>query len=598
MTIIENIQSFSNPLSSKVDRLKSLLDDLSTEEIPWVIEYLKITSQNSTTLLSKEEVTTDILTILYGSQTGNSKGVATLLAEDIKDNGVNVRIISTADYDYKKIKKETHLILVISTHGEGEPPDSALGFYNFIMSARAPKLNTLMYSIIGLGDSSYEFFCKTAMDFDERFKNLGATPITDRIECDIDYDDAIDQWQCQNSPYLVELLNRRSSNTSNSITPLSLSDNPNRNYTKIDPYRADLLEKKKITGRKSAGEVWHLEIDIENSGIHYEPGDSLGVWFKNDEALVFEILVSVCLSGEITIDNDGSDVTLEELLQTKYELTRLHPGFIKAYGEASQNKHLLNLVNKKDELRSYIEYRQIIDVVREHPSSLSENQFLSCLRKMAPRLYSISSSQKEVENEVHITVSLVEYKAFNHWHQGAASSDVIRRSRVDGYLDVYIEPNTSFRLPADSNAPIIMIGAGTGIAPYRAFLQEINNLDFEGKSWLIYGNKNFTEDFLYQTELKRYLASGTLSRIDLAFSRDQSDKVYVQDKIRERGDEIIQWLNDGAHLYVCGDAHCMAKDVHQALIDILMEYNNLSEVQAKSYLDKLRESKHYQKDVY
>ncbi|KAJ1383476.1 hypothetical protein B484DRAFT_310794, partial [Ochromonadaceae sp. CCMP2298] len=335
---------------------------------------------------------------------------------------------------------------------------------------------------------------------------------------------------------------------------------------------ATLSESQKITGRDSVKDIRHIEISLEDSGIQYRPGDALGVWFENDIKLVDELITALGLQRDDSINWSGDDYSLHDVLVNKLELTQSYPAFATKYAEYANNVELNALLDDKSVLREYLAQRQIVDVVRQYPAKVTAQQFVDTLRIMTPRLYSIASSQAEVEDEVHLTVALVEYDAYGHAHQGGASSFLSTRLNEGGEVNVFVEKNDNFRLPNDGNTPVIMIGPGTGIAPFRAFIQQREVEEASGENWLFFGNPNYTQDFLYQTEWQRFVKDGVLNKISLAFSRDQEEKVYVQHRMLEQGAELYQWLEQGAHIYVCGDANHMAKDVQDALVQIVIEH--------------------------
>jgi sulfite reductase (NADPH) flavoprotein alpha-component len=369
-------------------------------------------------------------------------------------------------------------------------------------------------------------------------------------------------------------------------------------YTKQAPYAAELSLSQKITGRDSAKDVRHIEIDLADSGITYQAGDALGVWFENDEALVAELIAALNLSADEKVEIAGTSLSLAEALTSTLEITQTAVNFISFWAEKSQNKNLLALSEDKNLAREYAGNHQIVDVVKSAPAVITAQDFADALRKITPRLYSIASSQSEVEEEVHLTVGLVEYNENDQLRSGGASSFLGKRLEEGGTVKVFIEHNDNFRLPANGDTPVIMIGPGTGIAPFRAFMQEREATTASGDNWLFFGDQTFTQDFLYQVEWQGYLKSGLLTNIDLAFSRDQAAKIYVQDRLREKASEIFAWLERGAHLYICGDMSRMAKDVELALVDIISEHGKLSTEQAQDYLKELRNAKRFQKDVY
>jgi sulfite reductase (NADPH) flavoprotein alpha-component len=539
------------------------------------------------------------LTFLYGSQTGNAKGVANAFGEQAKAGGINAKVVSMADYKPRQLKAETHLAVIVSTHGEGDAPDDAVEFHEYVASKKAPKVAQLKYSVLGLGDTSYEFFCQTAKDFDTRLAALGATAIAARVDCDVDYDSAAKTW----ADVVIAGIKDDFSAQTTAVPATFAANAPSlvsaaATYDKKKPFTASLSESLKITGRDSVKDIRHIEISLEDSGISYEVGDALGVYFLNAPDVVERILNTLKLSAETEVTVQNETMSLQQALTEKLELTLSYPTFVSKLAEATDDVKLQNLLNDKKMLREYIVDRQIVDIIVENPVTVTAQQLVDALRPLTARLYSIASSQTEVEDEVHLTVAHVAYDAHGFAHQGGASGFLSTRLEEGGDVKVYVEPNPNFRLPADPNTPVIMVGPGTGIAPFRAFMQERDAQGAEGDNWLFFGNPNFTQDFLYQTEWQGYKKSGLLTNISLAFSRDQAEKIYVQHRLLEQGAEVYAWLERGAHFYVCGDAMHMAKDVENALLEIYQTHGKQSADEAKRSLLALRKAKRYQKDVY
>jgi sulfite reductase (NADPH) flavoprotein alpha-component len=527
----------------------------------WISGYLAATAQGGAMPAPAPALAAEAapLTVLYGSQTGNAKHVATDLADAAKARGLNVRLVNMADYKPSKLKDEKFLTIVVSTYGEGEPPEPAEKFYDFLASKKAPKLDGTQIAILGLGDSSYEFFCKTAIDFEERLTALGADVIVERALLDVDYDDHVSDWiGTALDAYEPEI--GAQAPTANNVVPMpGMVSSPVSQYSKKNPFPAELSVIQKITGRDSEKDVRHVEISLEGSGLTYQPGDALGVYFHNDADAVDAVLATLTLDGTADVSVSGASKPLRDALIEDMELTQSYPGFVEKYAAATQNEALLKIVADKASLRTYIEERQIYDILHEHPEQVAPQALVDALRKIQPRLYSIASSQSEVEDEVHLTVGVVEWDAFGRDHLGGCSGLLGRRAEEGDSVRVFVEHNDAFRLPNDPTTPVIMIGPGTGVAPFRAFLQEREAMEAEGQSWLFFGNPHFTQDFLYQIEMQSFLKSGTLDRLDVAFSRDQAEKVYVQHRIVEHGKDLFEWLENGAHLYVCGDANRMAR---------------------------------------
>lgn len=597
--LLKELSSLASPLSAgQVDKLKQLTAELSAVQLAWVSGYLAATSEQGVAGLpqvagSNETGTEQVITILYGSQTGNGRGVATELAEKAQAQGYAVNLTSMGDYKTRQLKQESLLLLVVSTHGEGEAPDDAIELHKFLSSKRAPKLDNLNYSILALGDSSYEFFCQTGKDFDARLSALGANAIAPIVECDVDYQEQAEQWQAD----VLEAVKPLVQSAGASVVSIASGQAATSNFTKQKPYTAELLVSQKLTGRDSDRDVRHVEIELGESGIQYQAGDALGVWFTNSQELVSELIEALELDENEQVTVSKETLTLRDALTQKKELTQLYPGLVSGWAELSQNPELLSLSADKALTREFVNNHQVADLVRLYPAKVAAEQFVGLLRGITPRLYSIASSQAEVESEVHLTVALVEDERDGIARFGGASQ-FLASAEEGQEVQVYVEPNNHFRLPENPETPVIMVGPGTGVAPFRAFMQERAAQGVEGKAWLFFGNPHFEQDFLYQTEWQQYLQSGELSRIDLAFSRDQEHKVYVQHKLAEQGEQLWQWLESGAHFYICGDAERMAKDVHQALLDLVVKYGNKTPEQAEQYLEELRAAKRYQKDVY
>ena len=578
------------------------LSGLNRDQLTWVSGYVAGLAAGQTAgevapaVVAEESQSSAVLTILYGSQTGNSKGVAAAFKAKADAAGIKNNLVSMADYKPRQIKNETHIAIAVSTHGEGDAPDDAVELHEFVGGKKAPKLAGVKYAVLGLGDTSYEFFCQTAKDFDERLTKLGASAITPRVDCDVDYEAPSEAW----GDAVIEAIKAdfTASAPAAVATAVAPAATGAQVYTKKSPFVANLMESVKITGRDSVKDIRHIEISLEESGIVYQPGDALGVWFLNDEALVEEMIALVGANADTQVTVAGESYTLKTALQRRLELTLSYPGFVKAYQAATNNDALGKLLAVPADLRAYLADRQIIDIVREHPATVDAQVFVDALRPLTPRLYSIASSQAEVEEEVHLTIAHVDYNAFGQRHQGGASGFLCERLEEGADVEIFVENNDNFRLPADGNTPVIMVGPGTGIAPFRAFMQEREAQDAEGKNWLFFGNPNFTQDFLYQTEWQGYKKSGLLTNISLAFSRDQEQKIYVQHRLLEQGAEVYQWLEEGAHFYVCGDANHMAKDVENALLEIIQQHGGKSADEAKQYVTALRKAKRYQKDVY
>lgn len=599
--LLGQLSSAASPLSAEqVQKLQGLVAELNPIQQAWVSGYL---AANANTAVlggvapAVQAGEAASLTILYGSQTGNAKNVAGQLKTQAESRGLTVKLVNMADYKPNNLKKEKFISVVVSTYGEGEPPEDAENLHEFLYSKKAPKLEGVKVAVLGLGDSSYEFFCKTAQDFDQRFTDLGAETVFARADLDVDYEDEANIWLTGALDAFEPDLKAQSAGSAQ-VIPMPGAAAVTSQYNKQNPFAAELSVVQKITGRDSTKDVRHIEISLEGSDLTYTAGDSLGVYFLNDEALVDEALSLLTIDASTEITLGDKTISVRQALIENLELTQSYPAFVEKFAAATNNAELAKITEDKATLREFIEPRQIFDIIRQYPAKLDAQALVDCLRKLQARLYSIASSQSEVEEEVHLTIGLVEFEAFGSEHLGGCSGYLAKRAEEGASVKVFVEHNDNFRLPADTNTPVLMVGPGTGIAPFRAFLQEREASESQGDNWLFFGNPHFTQDFLYQVELQGYLKSGVLSKLDVAFSRDQAEKVYVQDKLRKSGAEVYAWLEKGAHFYVCGDANRMAKDVHQALLDIVQEFGGKSEEDAQAYLKELRNQNRYQKDVY
>ena len=603
-----SLQQNSNTAPSSLDAnqlasLQQVTSSYSSLQLAWASGYLAAKSETGQSVplsVAPAAVVAKTLTILFASQTGNAKGVASKLAESAKAAGITVVLKNTADYKVKSLKNETHLLIVASTNGEGEAPDDAIEFHEFLLGKKAPKLPNLSYSVLALGDSSYEFFCQTGKDFDERLKALGAKQVTPRVDCDVDYDSDSESWTLN----IVETLKEELTQTD---TPLAaVVDLPTAGaasqYSKQNPYSAEFSLSQKITGRDSAKDVRHIEIDLGDSGLTYQVGDALGVWFENDASLVAELIATLKLTGDekvkLKVNGVNQVFTLTDALTTELEITQTAPAFVEFWAKISGDKTLTAIAADKNTTREYAGEHQVIDVIKAAKTEIDPQFFVEALRKITPRLYSIASAQAEVEEEVHLTVGVVSFDKNGESRIGGASGFLANRLEEGQQVRVFVEHNDNFRLPQSDDTPVIMVGPGTGVAPFRAFMQEREARDANGDNWMFFGDQTFTQDFLYQVEWQNYLKSGLLTRMDVAFSRDQAEKIYVQDRLKEQAAEVFAWLERGAHLYICGDMSRMAKDVETTLLEIIGEQGKLSSEQAEQYLKDLRSNKRYQKDVY
>ena len=567
--------------------LDRLLEKSSPTELLWLSGYLAGLARGAAP--QPVPASGSRVTVVYGTQTNNCRGIAERLGALFLDAGVDARVVRASDYATRTLKDEQRLIIVISTQGEGDPPEDSLGFCEFILGKRAPQLPNLSYSVLSLGDSSYAKFCHVGRVLDERLASLGAARIVDRVDCDVEFAAIANEW----SGAVVAKL--RSGGTPTSIVAATVSDT--RSQRKEHPALATVLLNQRLTGRNALKDVRHFELAFDG---HYQPGDALGVWPENSKALVDELLAATGLANHADeeINRDGKTASLVHWLTHDLELTKLARPFLLAHAERVGGEFTTRVANA-EAAAALLGTHQVIDIARQHPVTWSASELVHALRRLTPRSYSIASSPRRSPGEVHLTVALVDYVAFGTRHHGCATDYLARlSSERDDQLRVFIEDNSRFRLPADGDANIIMIGPGTGVAPFRAFVQERAELGVRGKNWLFFGEQHFTSQFLYQTEWQAALKDGSLQRIDLAFSRDQAAKVYVQDRLRERGADVWSWLAGGAYLYVCGDAKHMAPDVERALLDIARSHGALDQDNAHEWLANLRDDGRYRRDVY
>ncbi len=597
----------NSPFSQEqAELLNQLLPTLTEQQKIWLTGYLSaqaalagseaVTSAPSAAA-AVQPVSKDV-TVLYGSQTGNSEGLAKKTAQHLEDKGFQVTLSSMSDFKPNNLKKINNLLVIVSTHGEGDPPDNALSFHEYVHGRRAPKLDHLSFSVLSLGDSSYEFFCQTGKEFDERFKELGGTRLFDRVDCDLDYDEPFSEW-------LQGVASSLSEGEAVSIPQESAGVNNQAvsEYSRTNPFYAEVLENINLNGRGSNKETRHLELSLEGSGLVYEPGDSLGIYPTNNPALVDELIQTCGWNAEesVTVHKNGDTLPLKEALTSHFEITVLTKPLLQKIAELTKSESLYALLEEGNEekLKEYIAGRDLVDAARDFgPFEGTAADFTSILRKIPARLYSIASSLKANDEEVHLTIGAVRYDAHGRERQGVCSILCAERLQPGDTLPVYIQHNQNFKLPQDPDAPIIMVGPGTGIAPFRSFMQEREEMGANGKSWLFFGDQHFVTDFLYQTEWQKWLKDGVLTKMDVAFSRDTEEKVYVQHQMKKQSKELFEWLEQGAYVYICGDEKHMAHDVHNTLLSIIQEEGAMSKEKAESYLANLQQQKRYQRDVY
>jgi len=583
--------------------ITDLADSLEPQALSWLSGYFAGVAQGRQSARAPAPLAVAAapanarrLTILYGSQTGNAKRIAEGLLQRVQGQGLEARLVRADQYATRELKEEQLLYIVMSTQGDGEPPDDSIALVEFLLGKRAPKLPKLKYAVLGLGDSSYPSFCGISQKIDERLAELGAERLQEAGAADLDIETVASPWQDAALAHARQQLKAAEAPAGATVTPLRVQ--PGK-VTRDQPFHAELLLNQPITGRDSDKDIRHLELSLEGSGLHYEPGDALGVWPVQDEALVARVVEAAGLDAAAPVEHQGATRPLGEWLRSHRELTVLTRPFLQALAERAGDEGLHTLLRpeSREALAAYMAGHQLIDALRAWPARWPADALVAALRPLAPRMYSIASCAAVAEDEVHLTLANVAFEREGEDRWGVASR-FLSQLPEGAKAPVFVEENTRFRLPADPGRDIIMIGAGTGVAPYRAFIQARAETGAAGRNWLFFGNPRFGSDFLYQTEWQQALKAGALQRIDLAFSRDQAGKVYVQHRLAERGAEVYDWIQGGAHVYVCGDATRMARDVHATLLEIARDQGGLDEEGARQWLDELAAQGRYARDVY
>ncbi|NQX68252.1 assimilatory sulfite reductase (NADPH) flavoprotein subunit [Paenibacillus alba] len=597
----------------QVELLNRLLPTLTDTQRIWLNGYLAATQGSAAaasvgaapvaplaTAAANAPVISKEVTVLFGSQTGKSQGLAKKVTKKLEEIGFQVSLSSMSDFKPNNLKKIQNLLVLVSTHGEGDPPDNAISFYEFLNSKRAPQLDDLRFSVLSLGDTSYEFFCQTGKDFDKRLEELGGKRLSPRVDCDVDFDEPAAEW-------INSVLSSLSEASTVAVTATgagaAVASGAESEYSRTNPFQAEVLENLNLNGRGSDRETRHLEISLEGSNLQYEPGDCIGIYPENHPRLVDELIEAMGWKSDelVTINKNGEQRALHEALIRNYEITVLTKPLMEQVAKLTSNAGLLELTaaGHEQDLKTYLVGRDLLDLVQDYSlKGIPAAEFVAVLRKMPARLYSIASSFKAFPDEVHVTVRTVRYEAQGRERYGVCSVQLAERIKAGETLPVYIQNNPNFKLPENPETPIIMIGPGTGVAPFRAFLGEREEIGAEGKSWLFYGDQHFSTDFLYQVEWQKWLKNGVLTRMDVAFSRDTDQKVYVQHRMLEKSAELYKWLQEGACVYVCGDEKKMAHDVHATLATIIEQEGSFSPEEAAEYLTRMQQQKRYQRDVY
>ena len=564
----------------------------TAEQREWLGGFLSEMLSGAAGAASEQDGPALPVTILVGSQTGNAEGCAKKMAKELNGGRFETEVVDMGQYDSGRLAGEKNLLIITSTYGDGEPPDNAADLYEFIHSDKAPEMKGVRYSVLSLGDTEYPDFCKCGIDFDNRLEALGAERFYERVDCDVDYDEPFAAWR----KGIVERLGGAQLAT----TPAAVEEEVVP-YGKKNPFPSPILRNYNLNGAGAEKETHHVELSLEGSGMEYVVGDALGVCPVNPEEQVDEILNSLPFNTneEVPLPG-GGEASLREALTTSYDIRSLTPKLLQAWQERSGSPFLRSVVETQDRkvMNEFCWGRELIDLVTEYPADFSDGEeFLTVLKKLQPRLYSISSSPNAHPGEVHLTIAIVRYHSHGRQRGGVCSTFLADRS--EGLQPgSFVHHNKAFRLVEDDNAPIIMVGPGTGVAPFRAFLEERRVRGATGKNWLLFGNPYRKTDFLYEEEFIQMQKEGVLSRLDLAFSRDQEQKIYVQHRMEEEGALMWEWLEGGACFYVCGDASRMAKDVDASLHRVVEKHGGKSEDEARDYVKAMKKERRYQRDVY
>ena len=576
----------------------------TSEQRLWLNGYLAGLFSNARGEVSAEAAPTKPLLVLYGSQTGTAEGLAKKTAKVAEAKGFAPKLVCMEKFDSVDLAKQEHVLVITSTYGDGEPPDNAQGFWNWLSSETAPRLDQTRYSVLALGDTNYPAFCEFGKRCDTRLEDLGAKRVHPRADCDVDYETPAKAWTDGVFSALgsVNGDSKMVNGTSESARTASTNhDSPSTIHDRKNPFPARLLVNRKLTGEGSGKEVRHFEIAIAGSELDYEVGDALGVLPSNDPQLVGDLLGVLGFDGEEAVAGpDGGELTLRLALAQHYDITKPGTDLLKAAAARHPGGEIAPLLDpaRREDLKKFLWGREVIDLVSGLAAPFTPAEFVKTLKKMQPRLYSIASSPRAHPGEVHLTVGSVRHDSHGRLRGGVCSTFLADRVGADTPLPVFVQPSHGFKLPADPARPVIMVGPGTGIAPFRAFLEDREVTGASGKNWLFFGDQRRATDFLYREQIEAWLTGGHLARLDLAFSRDQAEKIYVQHRMIEAAAELWSWLESGAHFYVCGDASRMAKDVDATLHQVIETAGGMNAEAAREYVTKLKSEKRYQRDVY
>lgn len=542
-----------------------------------------------------------LINILYGSQTGNAESVANDAAALAKNHGLKPLVKSMDEIEAGFLADMEYVLIITSTYGEGEMPDNAQLLWDEVCSESMPRLEKMQFSVLALGDTGYDLFCKAGKDWDNKLSELGASRIYERTDCDVDFEEPAEKWLTAVIPHMAEGASVSGIASATTVVDIGTRPVEKPQYNRKNPFPAKMLVNRIVTGPSSSKETRHYELSIAGSGLSYEAGDALAVIPTNCPELVADIIKALGCNGDEDEPVKGELLDFQEALRTQFEIKTPSKELVEEIANRSGDQELNGILETgdKEALANYLWGRDTLDLLLQFPQcEFSAAEFIALLKPLQHRAYSISSSGKVYPDTVHLTVASVRYESHNRLHKGVCSTFLADRVDNETPVHCFFTPNKVFRVPEDNSLPIIMVGPGTGIAPFRAFLQERQYRKASGKNWLFFGDRNAATDFMYREELEAMQQSGFLTRLDLAFSRDQEEKVYVQDRMLENGAELFAWLEQGGYFYVCGDAYRMAKDVDKALHDVIAGQGKLSEQQAVDYVNQLKKDKRYVRDVY